>query len=111
MIPGEVFAATGDIVLNKTELPSLLRLQTLATGRYKLAAITTSLRQTLLSDLIGKAALRYRLDIPAGIAVRFEPGQSRDFSRCLRRGALCLRLTQVSHGSLAERAREVIKNA
>ena len=80
MIPGEIFAATGDIVLNKER--AAITLKVANTGdrpiqvgsHYHFAETNAALR------FDRKAALGYRLDIPAGTAVRFEPGQSRDVS-------------------------------
>jgi urease subunit beta len=80
MIPGEIFPAPGDIVLNKDRAAiSLLVANTgdrpIQVGsHYHFAEANPALvfdRQT---------ALGYRLDIPAGTAVRFEPGLSREVS-------------------------------
>jgi urease subunit beta len=80
MIPGETFAATGDILLNKDR--AAITIKVANTGdrpiqvgsHYHFAETNSALR------FDRKAALGYRLDIPAGTAVRFEPGQSRDVS-------------------------------
>ena len=80
MIPGEVFAATGDIVLNRDS--TAITLSVANTGdrpiqvgsHYHFAETNSALR------FDRKAALGYRLDIPAGTAVRFEPGQTREVS-------------------------------
>ena len=80
MIPGEIFAATGDIVLNK-DRPAII-IKVANTGdrpiqvgsHYHFAETNSALR------FDRKAVLGYRLDIPAGTAVRFEPGQSREVS-------------------------------
>ncbi len=110
MIPGEIFAATGEILLNKDRAAIIIKVANTGDrpiqvgSHYHFAETNSALR------FDRKAALGYRLDIPAGTAVRFEPGQSREVSsRPVRRGARRLWLPQVSHGSLAERAREVIE--
>ena len=80
MIPGEIFAATGDILLNE-DRPAII-IKVANTGdrpiqvgsHYHFAETNSALR------FDRKAALGYRLDIPAGTAVRFEPGQSREVS-------------------------------
>lgn len=77
MIPGEVLAAAGDIELN-AGLPVTV-LMVANTGdrpvqvgsHYHFAETNAALRFDRL------AARGQRLDIPAGTAVRFEPGQSR----------------------------------
>jgi urease subunit beta len=87
MVPGEIFAAAGEIVLNKeTEAISLTVSNTgdrpIQVGsHYHFAETNAAL------DFDRRAALGYRLDIPAGTAVRFEPGQSREVSLIPYRGA------------------------
>jgi urease subunit beta len=80
MIPGEVFSTSGEIVLNKDRVA--ISLTVANTGdrpiqvgsHYHFAETNTAL------EFDRKAALGYRLDIPAGTAARFEPGQSREVS-------------------------------
>src|SRR5262249_62315147 len=78
MVPGEIFAAAGEIVLNReTEAISLEVANTgdrpIQVGsHYHFAEANAAL------DFDRRAALGYRLDIAAGTAVRFEPGQSRE---------------------------------
>jgi urease subunit beta len=78
MIPGENFPAPGEIVLNKDRAAISLRVantgdRAIQVGSHYHFAETNS---ALAFDR--QAALGYRLDIPAGTAVRFEPGQSRE---------------------------------
>src|SRR5262244_782107 len=80
MVPGEIFAASGEIVLNK-DRPAI-SLTVANTGdrpvqvgsHYHFAETNSAL------SFNRQAALGRRLDIPAGTAVRFEPGQSRAVS-------------------------------
>jgi len=80
MIPGETFAATGDIVLNKDRAAIIIKVANTGDrpiqvgSHYHFAETNSALR------FDRKATLGYRLDIPAGTAVRFEPGQSREVS-------------------------------
>lgn len=78
MVPGEIIPAAGEITLN-ADRPSIA-LTVANTGdrpiqvgsHYHFAETNAALR-------FDRAAARgYRLDIPAGTTVRFEPGQSRD---------------------------------
>jgi urease subunit beta len=77
MIPGEVFAAAGEITLNAQA--NELSVDVANTGdrpiqvgsHYHFAETNSAL------SFDRRAALGHRLDIPAGTAVRFEPGQSR----------------------------------
>jgi len=80
MIPGEIFAATGDILLNKDRAAIIVKVANTGDrpiqvgSHYHFAETNSALR------FDRKATLGYRLDIPAGTAVRFEPGQSREVS-------------------------------
>jgi len=80
MIPGETFAATGDILLNKDRAAIIIKVANTGDrpiqvgSHYHFAETNSALR------FDRKATLGYRLDIPAGTAVRFEPGQSREVS-------------------------------
>ena len=78
MIPGEILTADGDITLN--EGAEAITLMVANTGdrpvqvgsHYHFAETNSAL------DFDRDAARGYRLDIAAGTAVRFEPGQSRE---------------------------------
>jgi urease subunit beta len=78
MIPGEVFSAEGDIVLNADR--TAITLLVANTGdrpvqvgsHYHFAETNPGL------SFDRAAAHGTRLDIPAGTAVRFEPGQTRE---------------------------------
>jgi urease subunit beta len=87
MTPGEVFPASGEIVLNKDRTAISLTVantgdRPIQVGSHYHFAETNS---ALAFDR--KAALGYRLDIPAGTAVRFEPGQSHEVSLIQYAGA------------------------
>jgi urease subunit beta len=80
MIPGEILAATGDILLNKDRAAIIIKVANTGDrpiqvgSHYHFAETNSALR------FDRKATLGYRLDIPAGTAVRFEPGQTREVS-------------------------------
>lgn len=78
MIPGEILPAAGEILLNQGKATLVLQVantgdRPIQVGSHFHFAETNS---ALAFDR--DAALGYRLDIPAGTAVRFEPGQSRE---------------------------------
>ncbi len=78
MIPGEIFPAAGDIEINAGLPVTLLMVantgdRPVQVGSHYHFAETNS---ALSFDRV--AARGQRLDIPAGTAVRFEPGQSRE---------------------------------
>lgn len=78
MIPGEITTAAGELTLNEGK--DSLSLQVANTGdrpiqvgsHYHFAEANPAL------DFDRKAARGFRLDIAAGTAVRFEPGQQRE---------------------------------
>jgi len=80
MIPGETFAAPGDVVLNEGR--SAISLSVANTGDRPVQVGShfhfAEANAALAFDR--QEALGRRLDIPAGTAVRFEPGQSRTVS-------------------------------
>jgi urease subunit beta len=76
MIPGEIFPAPGEIVLSKDRAAITVRVANTGDrpiqvgSHYHFAEVNAALA------FDRQAALGYRLDIPAGTAVRFEPGLS-----------------------------------
>lgn len=78
MIPGEIFPADGDIDLNAGA--AAIRLMVANTGdRPVQVGSHYHFAETNPGLSFDRAAARgYRLDIAAGTAVRFEPGQSRE---------------------------------
>jgi urease subunit beta len=90
MIPGEIFAAPGELILNEDR--TAITLTVANTGdrpiqvgsHYHFAEVNSALA------FDRQAALGFRLDIPAGTAVRFEPGQTREVSLVPYSGARIL---------------------
>jgi urease subunit beta len=80
MIPGEIFAVTGDIVLNKDRAAITLKVANTGDRPIQVGSHYHFAETNAALAFDRKAALGYRLDIPAGTAVRFEPGQSREIS-------------------------------
>jgi urease subunit beta len=87
MIPGEYLLAAGEIELNAGR--PILRLQVANTGdrpiqvgsHYHFCETNAAL------DFDRAAARGMRLDIPAGTAIRFEPGQTREVQLVAYAGA------------------------
>ncbi len=78
MIPGQIFAAAGDITLN-AGLPVTVLMVANSGDRPVQVGSHYHFAETNAALLFDRAAARgKRLDIPAGTAVRFEPGQSRE---------------------------------
>ena len=80
MIPGEVFAASGQIILNQDRAAISLRVANTGDRPVQVGSHYHFAETNAALAFDRSAALGYRLDIPAGTAVRFEPGQTRDVS-------------------------------
>ena len=80
MIPGEIFSMTGDIVLNEDKKTVLMKVSNTGDRPIQVGSHYHFAETNSALSFDREAALGYRLDIPAGTAVRFEPGQSRDVS-------------------------------
>ena len=78
MIPGEIFAASGEIVLNKDRAGISVRVANTGDRPIQVGSHYHFAETNAALAFDRRAALGYRLDIPAGTAVRFEPGQSRE---------------------------------
>lgn len=78
MIPGEILPLPGDIILNEGRLPITLTIANSGDRPIQVGSHYhfAEANPALLFDR--DTARGYRLDIPSGTAVRFEPGQSRD---------------------------------
>ena len=77
MIPGEILVADGDILINEGR-PSLTLLVENSGDRPIQVGSHYHFYETNAALVFDREKARgHRLDIPAGTAVRFEPGQSR----------------------------------
>jgi urease subunit beta len=87
MIPGEILAACGEIVLNKDVAAKSLRVANTGDRPIQVGSHYHFAEANAALAFDRQAALGYRLDIPAGTAVRFEPGQSHEVSLIPYQGA------------------------
>jgi urease subunit beta len=78
MIPGETFPASGEIVLNEDRVAVSLKVANTGDRPIQVGSHYHFAEASAALAFDRRAALGYRLDIPAGTAVRFEPGQSRE---------------------------------
>ena len=78
MVPGEIFPAPGEIVLNNDRQVLSLKVANAGDRPIQVGSHYHFAETNRALAFDRKAALGYRLDIPAGTAVRFEPGQSRE---------------------------------
>ncbi|MGP9803680.1 urease subunit beta [Paracoccus sp. NSM] len=77
MIPGEVFPADGTIALNDGRETITLMIANTGDRPIQVGSHYHFAETNAALDFDRKAARGMRLAIPAGTAVRFEPGQSR----------------------------------
>src|ERR1700752_1287226 len=80
MIPGEIFPRSGEIVLNNDRAAVSLRVANTGDRPIQVGSHYHFAETNAALAFDRQVALGCRLDIPAGTAVRFEPGQSREVS-------------------------------
>jgi urease subunit beta len=78
MIPGEVLTAPGEITLNEGQEAITLMVSNTGDRPVQVGSHYHFAETNPALDFDRAAARGRRLDIPAGTAVRFEPGQSRE---------------------------------
>lgn len=78
MIPGEIFPAEGDITLNADAAVTVLTVANTGDRPVQVGSHYHFAETNPGLAFDREAARGLRLDIPAGTAVRFEPGQTRE---------------------------------
>jgi urease subunit beta len=78
MIPGEYFIAPGDIELNKGRKIATVTVSNTGDRPIQVGSHYHFFETNPALRFDRKSARGMRLDIPAGTAVRFEPGQTRE---------------------------------
>ncbi|NHB78433.1 urease subunit beta [Rhodobacter calidifons] len=78
MIPGEILPAEGDIELNAGQPVTVLMVANTGDRPVQVGSHYHFAETNSALSFDRAAALGQRLDIPAGTAVRFEPGQTRE---------------------------------
>lgn len=78
MIPGEVFPAEGELILNADAQAVTLTVANTGDRPVQVGSHYHFAETNAALDFDRAAARGMRLDIPAGTAVRFEPGQERE---------------------------------
>jgi urease subunit beta len=77
MIPGEIITAAGEIELNAGRAPITLMVANTGDRPVQVGSHYHFAETNAALDFDRAAARGHRLDIAAGTAVRFEPGQTR----------------------------------
>ncbi len=78
MIPGEIIVSDGDIVLNEGRQTTNVSVANTGDRPVQVGSHYHFFEANAALDFDRDAARGQRLDIPAGTAVRFEPGQTRE---------------------------------
>ena len=78
MIPGELFPAAGEIELNSGRTTITLTVANTGDRPIQVGSHYHFYETNAALQFERERARGFRLDIPAGTAVRFEPGQSRE---------------------------------
>jgi urease subunit beta len=78
MIPGEILTADGDIELNAGAVRTVLTVSNTGDRPIQVGSHYHFAETNAALSFDRAAAMGLRLDIAAGTAVRFEPGQSRE---------------------------------
>lgn len=87
MIPGEIIPAEGDIIINEGQETTSLTVANTGDRPVQVGSHYHFLEVNEALEFEREKAKGMRLNIPAGTAVRFEPGQSRDVELVRVRGA------------------------
>jgi urease subunit beta len=78
MKPGEIFPRPGNIVLNEGRTTVMLSVANTGDRPIQVGSHYHFFETNPALDFARDKARGFRLDIPAGTAVRFEPGQTRE---------------------------------
>lgn len=78
MIPGEILPAAGEIELNAGQPVTVMMVANTGDRPVQVGSHYHFAETNAALSFDRAAAMGQRLDIPAGTAVRFEPGQSRE---------------------------------
>jgi urease subunit beta len=78
MIPGEIICGAGEIVLNEGRETVTLAVSNTGDRPIQVGSHYHFYETNSALDFDREKARGFRLDIPAGTAVRFEPGQTRE---------------------------------
>jgi urease beta subunit len=87
MIPGEILTVTGELVLNEGQPTVTLTVANTGDRPVQVGSHYHFFETNPALAFDREKARGLRLDIPAGTAVRFEPGQTRDVTLVPFRGA------------------------
>jgi urease subunit beta len=91
MIPGELVTAPGELELNAGRETRVVRVLNTGDRPIQVGSHFEFSRVNAALEFDRGAAVGFRLDVPAGTSVRFEPGASRDVRLVALGGARVVR--------------------
>ncbi|MAH82993.1 MAG: urease subunit beta [Rhodospirillaceae bacterium TMED8] len=101
MIPGEIVTQSGDIVLNEGREIITLIVANTGDRPVQVGSHYHFFETNKALDFDRDAARGFRLDIPSGTAVRFEPGQTREITLVAYQGKRVVKgFNALIHGEL-----------
>lgn len=104
MHPGEVIVAEEPIVLNEGRATKTLRVTNLGDRPVQVGSHFHFFEVNRCLSFDRAAAFGYRLDVPSGTSVRFEPGEEKDVQLCELGGTKTVYgLNDLTRGRTAER--------
>lgn len=86
MIPGEVFIESGEVELNSGAAKRTLEVSNGGDRPVQVGSHTHFFEVNAALQFDREQAYGYRLDVPAGTALRFEPGEAREVELTAVRG-------------------------
>jgi urease beta subunit len=112
MKPGEYFIADGEIELNHGREPVRLRVDNVGDRPIQVGSHTHFFEVNRFLHFDRATAYGRRLDIPAGTALRFEPGEGREVHLILFGGRRhAYGMSALTDGALDERRDEALREA
>src|ERR671916_2835976 len=109
MIPGEYVLSEGDVLCNQNRKTIKITVKHTGDRPCQIGSHTHFFEVNKTLDFPREEAFGYRLNIPAGTSVRFEPGDTKEVELCELSGMrICYGFNGLTMGSLNS---NMVKNA
>jgi urease subunit beta len=101
MIPGEYVLSEGDVLCNENRKTIKVTVKHTGDRPCQIGSHTHFFEINKVLDFPREKAFGYRLNIPAGTSVRFEPGDSKEVELCELGGSkVCFGFNGLTNGSM-----------
>jgi urease subunit beta len=109
MIPGEYILSSEPVICNENRKTTKVTVKNTGDRPCQIGSHTHFFEVNRALDFPREKSFGYRLNIPAGTSIRFEPGDSKDVELCELGGKrVCFGFNALTMGSLNS---QVIKNS